>query len=68
MEQVLEFSKPRIVMKRQLRMLIEAIGRIFEPVRSSRLYHKVFVARIDHQQVEERKTEMMLKYHSRGLF
>lgn len=47
---------------------MKAISKALGRVRSSRIYHKLFIAQIDHQQVEERKTEMMLKYHDRRFF
>lgn len=40
-----------------------AIRRVTGKIRSSRLYHKLFVAQIDHERVEEMKREMMLKYY-----
>ena len=42
---------------------MKAIGKAFGKVKSSRLYHKLFVAQIDHRRVEEMKTEAMLKYY-----
>lgn len=43
-------------------MIMKAIGNALRTVRSSRMYHKFFVAKIDHEKLEEMKTEMMLKY------
>lgn len=47
---------------------MKAIGKALGRVRSSRIYHKLFVAKIDYQQVEDRKVEMLLKYQNRGWF
>ena len=47
---------------------MKAIGKVLGQVRSSRIYHKLFVAQIDYQKVEEMKAEMMLKYQSKGWF
>ena len=47
---------------------MKAIGKALGRVRSSRIYHKLFVSQIDYQQVEERKMEMLLKYQNRGWF
>lgn len=48
-------------------VIMKAIGKALERVKSSRIYYKLFVAQIDHEKVEEMKTEMRLKYHRTGL-
>lgn len=47
---------------------MKAIGKVLGQVRSSRIYHKLFVAQIDPRRVDELKAEMMLKYHRKGWF
>ncbi len=42
---------------------MQTIGKALGRVKSSRLYHKLFVAEIDLRRVEELKAEMMAKYH-----
>lgn len=47
---------------------MKVIGKTLERVKSSRIYHKIFVAQVDYQKVEEMKTEMRLKYGNRSGF
>lgn len=47
---------------------MKAIGKALGRVRSSRIYHKLFVAQIDFQKVEEMKAEMRSRYYSQGWF
>lgn len=42
---------------------MKAIGKAVGRIKSSRLYHKIFVAQIDPRRVEELKEEMRLKNH-----
>ncbi len=47
---------------------MKTIGKVFGKVKSSRFYHKLFVAQIDPRRVDEMKNEMMLKYYGKGWF
>lgn len=47
---------------------MKAIGKALGRVRSSRIYHKLFVAQIDYQKVEEMKAEMRTRYYGQGWF
>lgn len=47
---------------------MKTIGKAFGRIKSSRLYHKLFVAQINPRRVDELKEEIMLKYHGKGWF